>query len=157
MDENKLGDLKGFVVARGNKNEGPFKQISKNLLPPGTRSFEDAAFDKSGENYYVVEAVDTANNSVISFPAYVTLIDSTPPARPLVEKAMIDSTGKIIIKIKPNTEKDFAGYQLLKANAKEHEFSVVQETYRDSAGAKTFILYDSTTLKSLYPLKFITS
>ena len=41
------------------------------------------------------------------------------------------------------------GYQVLKANAKEHEFSVVTETFKDSLGRTTFTLNDSTTLNTL--------
>lgn len=151
MMGNELSDLKGFNVKRSNKNEGPFKIISQKILTENARAFIDENFDKDGENYYVLEAIDTAANTIESYPAYVTLIDSTPPAIPVVEKATIDSLGKITIKIKPNKEKDFMGYQLLKANAEDHEFSVEQETFKDSLGATTFILYDSTTLQSLTP------
>ncbi len=151
MDDKNSGDLKGFIVKRSNKNEGPFKQISQKMLETSARVFIDETFDKEGENYYILEAIDTAGNMIESYPAYVTLIDSTPPAIPIITKATIDSLGKITIKIKPNIEKDFMGYQLLKANEAEHEFSVVQETYKDSLGATTFVLFDSTTLQSLTP------
>lgn len=142
-------DLKGFFVSRGNAQEGPFKRISSQMIAASARSYTDKNFDAEGLNYYVVEAVDTAGNSSRSFAGYVTLIDSTPPAAPLVDKAVIDSLGKVTIRLRPNKEKDFMGYQLLKANAADHEFSVVQETYRDSLGRSTFVLYDSTTLKTL--------
>jgi uncharacterized protein len=151
MEDKINGDLKGFTVKRGSKNEGPFTQITQKALPSNARTFIDESFEKNGENYYVLEAVDTAGNKIESYPAYVTLIDSTPPAIPVVAKATIDSVGKITIKVKPNTEKDFMGYQLLKANAEDHEFSVEQETFKDSLGATTFVLYDSTTLQSLTP------
>lgn len=151
MMGNELSDLKGFNVKRSNKNEGPFKIISQKILAENARTFIDENFDKDGENYYVLEAIDTAANTIESYPAYVTLIDSIPPAIPVLEKAIIDSLGKITIKIQPNKEKDFMGYQLLKANAEDHEFSVEQETFKDTLGATTFILYDSTTLQSLSP------
>lgn len=151
MDDKNSSDLKGFNVKRSNKNEGPFKQITQKIIAVNSGAFIDEFFDKDGENYYVLEAIDTAGNVIESYPAYVTLIDSTPPAIPIVTKATIDSLGKVTIKIKQNAEKDFMGYQLLKANAEEHEFSVEQETYKDSLGAITFVLYDSITLQSLTP------
>ena len=151
MDKQNLSDLKGFTIKRSSKNEGPYAIISNNQLPANTRTYIDKSFDSTGQNYYIVEAFDTANNKSVSFPVYVTLIDSTPPAIPVITKAIIDSVGKITIIIKPNTEKDFMGYQLLKANESDHEFSIVEDTYKDSLGATTFTLFDSTTLQSLTP------
>ncbi len=149
MSSAPVPDLKGFVVKRGTQENGTYLTISKNILSGITRSYLDDEFDKEGPNYYIVEALDTAGNSSRSFPAYVTLIDTIPPAIPEISSAKIDSTGKITIKIKPNLEKDFMGYQLLKANSREHEFSVILETYKDTLGRHTFILNDSTTLNTL--------
>ncbi len=149
MTAKNTGDLKGFTIKRGTEENGKYSLISKGILPANTLRYIDETFDPDGSNYYVVEAVDTAGNSSHSYPAYVTLIDSVPPAMPFISSAKIDSAGKIIIKVRPNTEKDFMGYQVLKANAKEHEFSVVTETFKDSLGRTTFTLNDSTTLNTL--------
>jgi hypothetical protein len=149
MTGEKAGDLKGFNIKRSNKEDGKFNLISKEILPANSLKYIDETFDTEGSNYYIVEAVDTAGNRSQSYPAYVTLIDSIPPAIPVISSAKIDSLGKIIIKVKPNIEKDFMGYQLLKANAKDHEFSVVIETYKDTLGHTTFTMYDSTTLNTL--------
>lgn len=149
MTGEMTGDLKGFNIKRGTQEGGQYGLISKGILSAKTRSYIDETFDPDGSNYYVVEAIDTAGNSSHSFPAYVALIDSIPPAMPFISSAIIDSAGKISIKVRPNTEKDFMGYQVLKANSKEHEFSVITETYKDSLGRTTFILNDSTTLNTL--------
>jgi hypothetical protein len=145
----KADDLKGFNIKRSDAIKGKYILISKSILPVSARKYTDESFDKDGTNYYIVEAVDTAGNISQSFPAYVTLIDSIPPAIPIISSARIDSVGKITIKVKPNIEKDFMGYQLLKANAKDHDFSVVLETFKDSLGRTTFTMYDSTTLNTL--------
>ena len=142
-------DLKGFNVKRGAQENGNYNLISKEVISKTTFSFIDDGFDPEGSNYYIVEAVDTAGNTSHSFPAYVTLIDTIPPAIPTISSAKIDSLGKITIKVKPNTEKDFMGYQVLKANSKEHEFSVILETFRDTLGRTTFTMNDSTTLNTL--------
>jgi len=149
MPKKNISDLKGFKISRGSFENGKYDLISKGILPATTLSYIDESFDKDGPNYYMVEAVDTAGNSSYSYPAYVTLIDSIPPAIPVISSARIDSVGKITIKVKPNIEKDFMGYQLLKANAKDHDFSVVLETFKDSLGRTTFTMYDSATLNTL--------
>jgi hypothetical protein len=142
-------DLKGFTVKRGTEENGTYSMISKGILPKTTNSYIDEGFDPEGSNYYIVEAVDTAGNSSRSFPAYVTLIDTIPPAIPTISSAKIDSLGKITINVMPNTERDFMGYQVLKANSKEHEFSVILETFKDTLGRTTFTMNDSTTLNTL--------
>ena len=149
MPNTPTKDLKGFNIKRSHEIKGVYSPISKTLLPINTRKYVDESFEKDGSNYYVVESIDTAGNVNQSFPLYVTLIDSTPPAIPTISFARIDSLGKITIQIKPNTEKDFMGYQLLKANAKEHDFSIVEETFKDSTGSTKFTLVDSTTLNTL--------
>lgn len=149
LTAKNTGDLKGFTIKRGAQENGRYSLISKGILSASTRNYIDETFDPDGSNYYVVEAVDTAGNSSHSFQAYVTLIDSIPPAMPFISSAIIDSVGKISIKVRPNTERDFMGYQVLKANSKDHEFSVVTETFKDSLGRTTFTLNDSTTLNTL--------
>jgi len=149
MIGKQADDLKGFNVKRSDAIKGKYTLISKSILPVTARKYTDEGFDKDGINYYIVEAVDTAGNISQSFPAYVTLIDSIPPAVPVISSARIDSVGKITIKVKPNIEKDFMGYQVLKANAKDHDFSVILETFKDSLGRTTFTMYDSTTLNTL--------
>lgn len=148
-EAKEVSDLKGFIVKRSNAFTGNYIPVSKTMLPKASRNYIDEGFDPTGNNYYVVEAIDTAGNVSRSFPAYATLTDSIPPAMPVIASAKIDTAGKILIKIKPNTEKDFMGYQLLKANAPDHDFSVVTETFRDTLGRTTFTLRDSTTLNTL--------
>ena len=149
MDAKKTTDLKGFNIKRSDDVHGKFMLISKTILPITTTKFVDENFDKNGFNYYIVEAVDTAGNASQSFPSYVTLIDSTPPAVPIVTSATIDSFGIVTIKVKPNIEKDFMGYELQKANDIEHEFSIIHQTFNDSLGNNIFTIHDTTTLKTL--------
>jgi len=149
MPNEKMFDLKGFIISRSKSDAGGYISITKTMLSSSTRKFSDNGFDNESENYYKVQAVDTAGNMSYSFPIHAILIDSTPPSVPVISSAIIDSLGKITITIKPNTEKDFMGYQLLKANAADHEFSVIKETYNDSSEEKVFVLYDSTTLNTL--------
>lgn len=144
-------DFKGFNIGRSNNDKEGFKKINDKLLPPSSNGFKDTKFTTDESLYYIVEAVDTAGNSSYSFPLMVTLIDSTPPAVPVIESAVIDSVGKITIRFKPNTEKDFLGYQLMKANAADHDFSIVYQSFNDSTSEKEFVLYDSTTLNTLTP------
>jgi uncharacterized protein len=150
MKDKNSNDLKGFNISLGNDNAGPFKKLNKNLLPTNKLTYIDESFSLDTTNFYVVEAIDTAGNISRSFPAYVTLIDSIPPATPIIASAIIDSLGRVIIKMIPNKEKDFLGYEVQKANQRDHEFSTISQTFLDSInGNTTFVIYDTTTLNTL--------
>ncbi len=145
-------DLKGFIVSRSEKDTGEFKILNKNLLPKTTKSFIDNGFNKDANNYYIVYALDTAGNISASYPAYVTLIDSTPPAKPTIISAIIDSLGIVTLKIKLGKEKDLKGYRIFKANSAEHELSVIEEFFKkDKAdtNAINLIYKDTIGLNSL--------
>jgi len=154
MNGNIPNDLKGFAVSRSEENDGKFTLLHDKLLPSNARKFIDKSFITDRTNYYVVQAVDTANNISSSFPVAVTLIDSIPPGKPIFIKGKIDSTGVVTIDIKRNPEADLMGYRLYRANGAEHEFSAIKEGFLsiDSLEQKVQTIYkDTVTLKSLTP------
>ncbi|MCX8056353.1 MAG: hypothetical protein N3F03_01930 [Ignavibacteria bacterium] len=116
-------DLKGFVVSRTNDLSIDFVQISKGILPPNVRSFVDDNPSIYGENYYVVVAVDTANNFSVSLPSYGFIVDSIPPAKPKGLKGNIDTLGIVRISWNLGSEPDIVGYRVYFANQIDHEFS----------------------------------
>ncbi len=152
-----ISDLKGFIVSRSDKDTGNFQILHKTLLSDKTRSFTDTSFSTGETNYYLVYALDTAGNISASYPGYVALVDSTPPAQPEIVSAVIDSLGVVTIRVKQGSEKDLKGYRLFKANSAEHELSVIQEAFKkdktDTFLFKTFFI-DTVTLNSLTPKIF---
>lgn len=147
-----ISDLKGFIVSRSDKDTGKFQILHKALLPNTTRSYMDTGFNIQENNYYTVYAIDTAGNLSSSYPGYVALIDSTPPAKPQILSAIIDSSGVVTITVKSGKEKDLKGYRLFKANSAEHELSVIEEAFKkdktDTAAIK-IVFTDTVTLNSL--------
>ncbi len=147
-------DLKGFVVARSDKNKGDFTVIHPNLLSPETRNFTDTTFIKGQTNYYIIQALDTSNNISSSFPVSVTLIDSVPPHQPKFIAGEIDSLGVVTLDIELNEEKDLMGYRLFFANDDFHEFSVIREGFNslDSMENSVKIQFlDTVSLNTLTP------
>lgn len=148
------GDFKGFAISRSQENNGEFKLLHDKLLPSTARKFIDKSFIRDKTNYYLVQALDTANNISSSYPVSVTLIDSIPPIKPVFMKGKIDSTGVVTLDIKKNPESDLMGYRLYRSNASEHEFSAIKEGFLsiDSLEGKVQTIYkDTVTLKSLTP------
>jgi len=147
-------DLKGFIVARSDKNEGDFKVLHSGILSKETRTFTDTSFIPGQANYYVVQAIDTANNISSSFPVSVTLLDTTPPAKPVFLTGTVDSLGVVTLSVEKNKEKDLMGYRLFKANEDEHEFSAIYEGFinSDSTNQEVQTVFkDTVTLNSLTP------
>ncbi len=145
-------DFKGFAVARASKNKGNFVLLHNKLLPKKTNQFIDKTFNKDAMNYYVVQAIDTANNISSTTPFAVVLIDSSPPKKPMINSVKVDSLGVAYISVKLNKEKDLMGYRIFRSNSKKHEFSAIQESFIDldstSIKVKT-IFKDTISLNSL--------
>lgn len=149
-----ISDLKGFIVGRSNQDSGDFKILHAKLLPTSTRNYIDTGFSRSDKNYYVVYALDTAGNISGSYPAYVTITDSVAPAKPTILSAIIDSLGVVVIKVSQGKEKDLKGYRLFKSNGVDHEFSVIDESFKTSSTDTTsfkLIYTDTVELNSLTP------
>lgn len=145
--------LKGFRIGRSDKDNEAFHQIHDDIIPPDWRSFTDNYFIKDTNNYYIIEAIDTAGNISKSNIAFLSIIDSVPPAIPIAINGVMDSLGIVTLEMESQTERDFMGYRVYKANAEDHEFSVVQETYNDTivSIARKPIIIDTSTLESLTP------
>jgi hypothetical protein len=147
-------DLKGFIVARGESNDGNFQILHQNLLQKNIRSFTDKTFSRVKSNYYVVQAIDTSGNMNSTKPFFVTITDSIPPLKPKFISGKIDSLGIVTINIELNKEIDLMGYRLYKSNSVEHEFSLISEGFseNDSIVKPVQIIFkDTITLKSLTP------
>lgn len=147
-------DLMGFNIMRAKEVDGDFKQLNSKLLSKSKNTYTDKAFIRGGQNYYKVQAIDTAGNKSTSFSSYVTLMDTTAPSTPKFISSTIDSLGVVTLNVIPNKEKDLKGYRLFMANSPEHEFSVIQENFdEDISNPKEnkHILKDTITLKSLSP------
>lgn len=147
-------DFKGFAISRSDKSDGYFSLINDKLLPSSARKFIDKSFIKGQSNYYLVQALDTANNVSSSFPISVTLIDSIPPAKPIFIDGKIDSLGVVTVTIQKNKETDLMGYRLYRSNSPEHEFSVIEEGFLSLDSLQNdvqTVFLDTVTLKSLTP------
>jgi hypothetical protein len=93
--------------------------------------------------------VDTAGNASRSNSAYVALIDSAPPGAPRWIDGRMDSNGVVTLRLHANPERDLMGYRLLRANAPDHEFSVVRESFGDSTAATDTVYHDTVEIRTL--------
>lgn len=140
--QEKSTDLQGYRVERSIRSEGPYEPLHEGILPAFSDKFVDTAATTQAPWYQVV-VLDTAGNEAASFPAYVELIDTLPPATPVGVIGFMDSTGRVLLTWHRGTESDLYGYRVLMANDSTHEFSqatnlILQDTiFMDSVEMRT--------------------
>ncbi|MEO1051557.1 MAG: hypothetical protein AAFX87_13080 [Bacteroidota bacterium] len=134
-------DIKGYIVARGNNDKGPFKNLYQTPLNTSASFFVDKKPDPV--NYYVVKAITFDGQEVSSFPALFQLEDNTPPQAPQGLTGKVDTTGWVTLSWKPNGESDLLGYKVFRLNSlKEEPIQITGDflrfsDYKDSINIKT--------------------
>ncbi len=121
-DENNPA-IKGFTLERSSESKGNFAFLTRNVLSPETRNYEDKTPQQV--NYYRVTAHGLDGELYPSHVYFAQLIDSIPPAFPLELKANINEEGTVTLSWKPNEEADIYGYRIYKANLRSEELAQI--------------------------------
>jgi len=133
--------IDGIYVERASNTNEPFVVLNAQKLNRESISYVDAS--PLSSNYYRVKTVGEHGQHSTSFPFFIQLIDSIPPAQPQGLKAVVDTTGIAKLSWTPNHEKDLIGYRLYRSNFLNAEFSQINasttpsNTYSDSVNIKT--------------------
>ncbi|HMN06616.1 MAG TPA: fibronectin type III domain-containing protein [Flavobacteriales bacterium] len=142
-------DLKGFHVTRGSSTTGDERTLTDKLLPPTARSFTDRNPERLKHNFYLVIAVDTANNPGLSMSAMGSLTDSIPPARPTGLEGKVDTNGVVTLTWRLGKEDDLYGYHVFWSNQRDHVMSRLTGTaIRDTVFTDTVNM--RTLTKTVY-------
>jgi len=137
-------DCKGYYITRSRNMNGPYETLNKTLLVASAHEYIDDSAFAHGRNFYMVVAVDTANNISSSIPAMGLVPDETPPAAPTGLAGRIDRSGLVHLSWNAGKEEDIRGYKVYFANAADHIYSQLT-TEPDSL--TSFV--DSINLKTL--------
>ena len=117
-----VNTLKNFELYRSNTPKGNYllinSSIAKNLRSINISNLQAI-------NYYKIVAIGYDGSRRESFPKMVQPDDNTPPAIPSGLTGTIDSLGVVKINWAKNTEVDFLGYRVFKANLKNDEFTQI--------------------------------
>ncbi len=119
-EQNK--NIACFKILRSSDYLAGYDTIS-GLITPEKREFLD--FKPLSTNYYKVLVQGKNGTKRNSLAILAQLADSIPPASPIGLKAVADTTGKLILSWKRNTEEDMYGYRVYRANASNEEFSQI--------------------------------
>lgn len=133
----ETADLAGFIVARSANVNGPFEPLMERHLPPTARTYVDIS-PPVFEPFYVVFALDTAQNSQVSFATLARIADAEPPKTPLGLQGSCDTNGVVTLNWLPNEETDLLGYQVLTANSRNDVFvPITSRPIRDTFWSDT--------------------
>ncbi len=134
--------LSHFEIVRADQVQGDFVPVISGV----DRSQRTIIVnDVQSINYYSVTAVGLDGTKRISFPRMVQPDDAIPPADPRGLTGTIDSTGIVTLRWQQNTEKDFLGYRVFRANLEDEEFTqitfrpIVENTIIDTIPIKTLV------------------
>ncbi len=112
--------IAGFSVKRSSSPDGPYHWVHKDKLSAKTMKFTDKT-NKSSSNYYYVCAYGKNGDSLCSIMMSELLIDTFPPARPVITAGTCDTNGIVTVSWIPNAESDLQGYRVFKTYMLEHE------------------------------------
>lgn len=139
--EEGLESLSHFELNRSDAIKDNYKVVIPNIAKT-TRSLEFK--NLSVINYFTITAVGVDGTKRVSFPKMVQPVDNTPPATPFGLTGIIDSTGIVKLNWTANTEADFLGYRVFRANLETEEFT--QITFRT---IPQNIIVDTVNIKTL--------
>ncbi|CAM1352443.1 fibronectin type III domain-containing protein [Tenacibaculum halocynthiae] len=117
-----INTLKSFELVRANKPKGVYLTVKKQIVK-NQRAIRLSRLQPI--SYYKIVGIGYDGSRRESFPKMVQPDDSTPPATPTLLSGTIDSLGVVKLNWKQNTEVDFLGYRVFKANLKTDEFTQI--------------------------------
>lgn len=135
--------VKGFSLFHATSPGGNFIKLNKDLLKPDNTSFKDLRKDKGSSNYYTICGYGAAGDSVCSVLKGVFLIDSIPPAPPVIVSGVCDTNGVVTLTWKKGPEADILGYRIFRTYYEHKEPNRITVEYITDT-----ILTDSISLKS---------
>ncbi|MEW7277095.1 hypothetical protein ABW636_00695 [Aquimarina sp. 2201CG1-2-11] len=138
--DEALETLSHFELNHSNQVKEGYKVVMPNISK-NTRSITYTNLDVI--NYFTITAVGNNGGKRTSFPQMVQPVDDTPPATPVQLTGTIDSLGVVQLQWQQNTEVDFLGYRVFRANLENEEFTQItfktipKSTITDTINLKT--------------------
>ncbi|HEY8400963.1 MAG TPA: hypothetical protein VIK89_06860 [Cytophagaceae bacterium] len=121
VSEEERPYIKGYNIFHATRPAGNYHKINDKLIPSTTFEYKDTRKDKGSSNYYTLCAYGFAGDSLCSVLKDVLLIDSIPPAPPIIISGICDTNGVVTLNWKKNPEADLLGYRIFRTYYKHKE------------------------------------
>lgn len=136
-----MNTLKKFELYRSNTPKGNYILVNPSISKTERKIKIN---NLRAINYYKIVAIGYDGGKRESFPKMIQPDDCTPPAVPIELTGTIDSLGVVTLNWKKNSEIDFLGYRVFKANLKDDEFT--QITFKPIPNSS---IIDTVNIKTL--------
>jgi uncharacterized protein len=117
-------ETKGFRLYSSNFVDSAYLLLA--TLPPTVRSFTDTL--ATTDTYIKIALLDWKQNEQVSEAVLVSFTDSIPPANAVLSYKGVSIEGIVTLRWKPNTERDFKGYSVYRADNPQAEFGVISRS-----------------------------
>ena len=124
--DSLLTDIQGYKILRSDGIGNPYEVLTDTLLPINTKHWLDAT--PLNNSYYRVAAIDWGSDPHAGYPVFVQVDDSIPPLQPSFKSVLMLEGSQVLLQWTNNTETDFQGYSVFKANNLSDEFALVSKT-----------------------------
>ncbi len=139
---NNNSELKGFLVLRSSKAEGPFTILNKTIIDPNRLDFKDDQALYS--SYYEIAALSIYGDTAFSFPYFFGLPDNNPPPIPENIHGTIDTNGIVHLTWNNVQANDLKGYRVFRCNSMKEELIEVSDSI-----LPTNYFMDTVTIRTL--------
>ncbi len=124
LDDKETPLIKNFILARANKDVGPYTNIYQ-----AKSALQYIDKEPLPNNFYKVMAITQYDDTLQSFSRMIYLNDTIAPVVPKNLKALVDKKGNVTVTWSKNTDQDLAGYRIFKANELHEEFVSTTEKF----------------------------
>jgi uncharacterized protein len=137
LADSLQAESKGFKVYTSRFVDSAYTLLA--TLPPSARLFHDA--NAANDTYLKVSLIDWVGKEQFSEPQLISYLDSIPPANAPILVKRVNEKGLVTLAWKANTERDFQGYSVYRADNPKAEFSLMSRTLgRDTVFTDTLAL-----------------
>lgn len=127
------GNIVSFSVWTAKTQNDVMKKLNDKPISPTTYTYTDARLNKPTFNYYRVCAYGVTGDSACSILKDGFLVDSFPPAKPIVVSGICDTNGVVTLIWKKNKEEDMYGYRIFRTYYKHKEPNrITDSTFKDT-------------------------
>ncbi len=114
--------IKDFTLFRSDSITGKYEIVADSI----NKSFREIKVPLAYTiNYFRIEANPKDGKSMSSAPIFIMGQDTTPPAKPIIITATLDSLNRAVVKWHSNIEPDLWGYRVFKSNFERDEFTLL--------------------------------
>jgi len=153
--ESKAKNISGYALYQSKQKDSGYQLLETKKTTDSTFTFS-VKMEKTGDQfYYKVVGFSADNDSVYSLPNYFFTLDQEAPNAPTAITGTIDSLGLVRLHWTAPKDTDLQGYKILRANAKNEDFTERNNTFSLSTDYIDTVRLDNLTSEIYYCIRSV--